>query len=120
MLAEQLLTLHVGLALPFLLAATLKIAQGSSLVAAITAAGMMQTVLPTSGLDGETGRALAVLAIGAGAMTGPHVNDPFFWLLADAATLRPTRALAWITGGTIVQGVILVAALIVIKEAVLF
>ncbi len=120
LLAEQLLSLPIGLALPFLLAATLKIAQGSSLAAAITAAGMMQTLLPAAGLDGDTGRTLAVLAIGAGAVTGTHVNDPFFWLVADGARLRPAGALAWVTGGTIVQGFVVVAALIVIKEAFLF
>jgi len=111
LVAERLLPLSLGIALPFLVAATMKILQGSSLVAAITAAGMMQSLLPSAGLDGETGRALAVLAVGAGAVTGTHVNDPFFWLVADGASLRPARALGWVTGATILQGVLAIVVL---------
>ncbi len=114
LVAERLLPLRLGIALPFLLAAVMKALQGSSLVAAITAAGMMQGLLPAAGLDGETGRALAVLAVGAGAVTGTHVNDPFFWLVADGASLRPARALGWVTGGTVGQGLISIMALVLL------
>ncbi len=40
------------------------------------------------------GKALAALAIGAGAMTVSHVNDEYFWLVADRAGLTPPRGLA--------------------------
>jgi GntP family gluconate:H+ symporter len=115
MLAERLLTMPCGLALPFLVAAVMKTAQGSSLVAAITAAGMIQPLLPALGLDGDTGRALAVLAIGAGAMTVPHVNDGFFWLVAHAASLRPARALKFFSGLNLLQFVLAMAALLAIR-----
>jgi GntP family gluconate:H+ symporter len=117
MLAERLLPLPWGLALPFLVATVMKTVQGSSLVAAITASGMIQPLLPSLGLDGETGRALAVLAIGAGAMTVPHVNDGFFWLVADAAGLRPARALQRFTSLALAQGVFALAALLTIRAA---
>ncbi len=45
LLGERLLAWHAGLLVPFLIAAVIKTLQGSSLVAAITAAGMMQTAL---------------------------------------------------------------------------
>jgi len=80
-------------------------------VAAITAAGMMQGALAGTGLDDAGGRSLAVLAIGAGAMCGAHINDGFFWLVADAARLRPARALALVTGGTVLQGALALGAL---------
>jgi GntP family gluconate:H+ symporter len=114
MLAERVLPLGLGLAVPFLAAAIMKTVQGSSLVAAITAAGMVQPLLAALGLDGENGRALAVLAVGAGAMTAAHVNDMFFWLVADAAALRPACALRWLTVGTLLQGLLALAALAVL------
>ncbi len=111
LVAERLLPVPMGLALPFLVAAVLKVLQGSSLAAAITAAGMVAPLLGGLGLDGATGRALAVLAVGAGAMSGAHVNDGLFWLVADGADLPPARALAVVTGGTLLQGVVVLAAL---------
>jgi GntP family gluconate:H+ symporter len=117
LLAERLLPLPCGLALPFLVAAVMKTVQGSSLVAAITAAGMIQPLLPALGLDGETGRALAVLAVGTGSITASHVNDGFFWLVADAASLRPARALVLVSGLTLLQGVVGIAALLAIHAA---
>jgi GntP family gluconate:H+ symporter len=109
--AEKLLPLKLGLALPFLVATVLKVLQGSSLAAAITASGMVAPLLGGLGLDDPTGHALAVLAVGAGAMSGAHVNDGLFWLIADGAGLRPARALAVVTGGTVLQGLVVLAAL---------
>jgi GntP family gluconate:H+ symporter len=103
LLGERLLPLHLGLLLPFLVAAVVKNLQGSSLVAAITAAGMLQPLLVPLGLDHETGRALAVLAIGIGAMTASHINDALFWLIGDAARLRPGQTLAVVTFSMLVQ-----------------
>jgi gluconate:H+ symporter, GntP family len=115
--AERWLPLPWGLAVPFLAAATMKAMQGSPLVAAITAAGMVQPLLAVLGLDGETGRALAVLAIGAGAMTASHVNDGLFWVVADEAGLRPPGALALVSGGTLLQGALALASLLALHSA---
>jgi GntP family gluconate:H+ symporter len=112
LLAERVLPLGLGLAVPFLAAAIMKTLQGSSLVAAITAAGMAQPLLAGLGLDSDTGRALAVLAVGAGSVTVTHVNDGFFWLVADAAGMRPGRALATVSTLTLLQGIVMLVALI--------
>ncbi|MGA2892945.1 MAG: GntP family permease [Xanthobacteraceae bacterium] len=104
-----------GLLIPFLVAATIKTLQGSSLVAAITAAGMVQPILTPLGLDGANAKALAALAIGAGAMTLCHVNDEYFWLVADRAGLSPLRALTVVSVGTLLQGVIAVTALLALS-----
>ena len=118
LLGERFLAWHVAsplaLLVPFLIAATIKTLQGSSLVAAITAAGMAQPVLAPLGLDGETGKALATLAIGAGAMTVTHINDEFFWVVADRARLSPLGALGKVSAGTLLLGLIAVAALIIL------
>jgi GntP family gluconate:H+ symporter len=117
LLAEHLLPLPWGLALPFLVAAVMKTVQGSSLVAAITAAGMIQPLLPSLGLDSETGRALAVLSVGAGSLTVSHVNDGLFWLVAEGASLRPARAMALFSFPTLLQGILAIATLLAIRAA---
>ncbi len=115
MIGERLLGWHAagfgGVLVAFMVAATIKTLQGSSLVAAITAAGMMQPLLLPLSLGDPAGKALAALAIGAGAMTVSHVNDELFWLAAHRAGLQPLRGLATIGLGTLLQGIIAAAAL---------
>ena len=118
LIAERLLGWHAGLLVPFAVAATVKTLQGSSTVAAITAAGMVQPLLGSLGLDNETGRALAALAVGAGAITVAHINDPLFWLIADGADFAPARALKLVSGGTLLQAA--AAMLLVMGSAALF
>jgi gluconate:H+ symporter, GntP family len=112
LLGERLGSWPGGVLVPFLIAATIKTLQGSSLVAAITAAGMVQPLLAGLGLAGENATALAALAIGAGAMTVSHVNDEYFWLVANGVRLSPLRGLQRFSAGTLLQGVIAAAALL--------
>jgi gluconate:H+ symporter, GntP family len=119
LLGERLLTWHLGppfaLLIPFLVAAAIKTLQGSSLVAAITAAGMVQPILFSLGLSNASGAALAALAVGAGAMTASQVNDEFFWLVANSAGLTPLHGLTRFTIGTLLQGLIAVAVLLLLS-----
>jgi gluconate:H+ symporter, GntP family len=114
-LGERLLGLHGGVLIPFLVAAVMKALQGSSLVATITAAGMIEPTLGPLGLAGESGKVLATLAIGAGTMTASHINDEFFWVAAHSARLSTWRAVVAITGGTLLQGLVAVALLLVVS-----
>ena len=100
LLGERIAGLPGGVLIPFLVAAVIKTLQGSSLVAAIAAAGMIQPSLTSLGLGTESGRALATLAIGAGAMTVSHVNDDYFWLVTWNAGLAPARGLVALSLGT--------------------
>jgi GntP family gluconate:H+ symporter len=115
--AIDLLPAHGALALlvPFALAAIVKTLQGSSLVAAITAAGMMMELLAPLGLDDPTGRTLAALAVGAGAMTVSQINDGFFWLVARAGGFTLPAALARLSVGTALQGVLAIAVLMLFR-----
>ncbi len=118
LLGEQLLSLHLAFAgsilLPFFIAAAVKVLQGSSLVAAITAAGIMQPLLMPLGINDGTARAIAALATGAGAMTVSHINDEYFWLVSANAGLRPLRGLAIFTTATLLQGLVAAAALLIV------
>lgn len=115
LLGERLLGWPGGLFVPFVVAAVIKTLQGSSLVAAITTAGMVQPLLPQLGLADPSGAALAALVIGAGAMTVSHVNDDYFWLVTTTARLSPARGLAALSGGTLLQGVVALAALFLLS-----
>jgi GntP family gluconate:H+ symporter len=107
LLAERVLEAPpaLGVAVPFLVAFTSRVVQGSALTAVITAAGMMQPMVAPLGMDGEPGRALVAVAIGVGAMAGQHLNDGYFWMASHHAGLRAAAALRWITGGALAQGV---------------
>jgi GntP family gluconate:H+ symporter len=96
--------LNLGLLLPFIIAATLKSAQGSSTVSIITTAAIMAPILESFGLDSSLGRALTVLSIGAGAMTVSHLNDSFFWVVAQFSEMNTTTALRSQTVSTLIQG----------------
>ena len=95
---------NLGLLLPFIIAATLKSAQGSSTVSIITTAAIVAPILESFGLDSAIGRALTVLSIGAGAMTVSHLNDSFFWVVAQFSGMNTTTALKSQTIATLIQG----------------
>ena len=118
LIGERVAGLHGGVLIAFLVAAVIKTLQGSSLVAAIAAAGMIQPSLASLGLDAENGRALATLAIGAGAMTFSHVNDDYFWLVTWNAGVTPVRGLVALSLGTLAQGLCGVALLSILSLAV--
>lgn len=73
---------HLGLLIPFLIAILLKTAQGSSTVAAITAASIVAPMIGVLQLDSEMGRIIVLLAIGAGTLTISHANDSYFWVVS--------------------------------------
>lgn len=94
----------LGMLIPFLIAAFLKTAQGSSTVAIITAAAITAPLLEPLGLDSVTGKALIVLAIGAGSLTVSHVNDSYFWVVAKFSEMETSTALRTHTIATLIMG----------------
>ena len=106
--------LDLGLLLPFIIAAVLKTAQGSSTVAIITTAAIIAPILESFGLDSSMGRALAVLAIGAGSMTVSHINDSYFWVVAQFTEMDTPTALKSQTVSTLIQGLVGIAIIMVL------
>ncbi len=78
----------MGILFPFLITSLLKTAQGSSTVAIITAASLVQPLLPALNLNSENGRLLCVLSMGAGSMIISHANDAYFWVIAKFSSLE--------------------------------
>lgn len=65
--------------LAWIVAAVLRIALGSSTVAAISSTGIVLPLLQAS----DVNVALVVLAIGAGSVILSHVNDAGFWMFKE-------------------------------------
>ena len=94
----------LGLFFPFLLAALLKTAQGSSTVAITTTAGILAPLMTTLGFITPADAAMVVIAIGAGAMTVSHANDSYFWVVTNFGDLEPQDGYKTQTLGTLVIG----------------
>lgn len=67
------------LLLGWLIATIIRIALGSATVAGLTAAGIVQPLVISSGISPE----LMVLSIGAGSLMCSHVNDTGFWMFKE-------------------------------------
>lgn len=95
----------IGVFFPFLLAAILKSAQGSSTVAITTTAGIVAPLLPMLGLASPALASLTVIAIGAGAMTVSHANDSYFWVVTNFGGMSTPDGYKTQTLGTLVVGI---------------
>lgn len=95
----------IGILFPFIMAAILKTAQGSSTVAITTTAGIMAPLMSAMGLDTPVLSALTVMAIGAGSMTVSHANDSYFWVVTNFGGMTPEQGYKTQTMATLVEGI---------------
>jgi GntP family gluconate:H+ symporter len=111
----------VGLSiwLPFMIAAALKTAQGSSTVAIVTTAGIVSPLLATLGLEAATAKALVVVAIGAGSMVVSHANDSYFWVVTGLSGMTVKQGYRLQTLGTLIEGCAAAGTLTIISLIVL-
>ena len=105
----------IGIFFPFLLAAILKSAQGSSTVAITTTAGIVAPLLETLGIVSPVGIALTVMAIGAGAMTVSHANDSYFWVVTNFGEMTPEQGYKTQTMLTLVMGIAAMVGIFVLN-----
>jgi GntP family gluconate:H+ symporter len=117
-LGSSLSTLSIGILVPFIIAAALKTAQGSSTVALVTTSALIAPLLPALGLATVFGKILTVMAIGAGAMTVSHANDSFFWVVTEFSGMDVQTGYKAQTAATLVQG--LVTIIVVSVLALIF
>lgn len=101
----------MGLLVPFLIAAFLKTAQGSSTVSVMTTASIIAPMV--TALDFNTGNriVLATLAMGAGSMILSHSNDAYFWVVTKFSDLEIKSTLRVWTTTTAVMGIFAFAAI---------
>lgn len=109
----------LGLAVPFIIAAIMKTAQGSSTVAIITTASFIAPMAGMLGLDSESGRLFSMLSMGAGSMIVSHANDSYFWVISNFGGVDPTSNLKVYSTSTIVMGITVFACVWVTSMFVL-
>lgn len=118
-LGDVLQTLSLGIFVPFIIAAALKSAQGSSTTALVVTSTIIFPLLASLGLDSEIGKVLTVMAIGAGAMTVSHANDSFFWVVSRFSQMDVATAYKAYTTATLIQGVVTIAVVYVLSGILL-
>jgi GntP family gluconate:H+ symporter len=87
-LGQTLTEYNMGIFLPFVLAAAIKTAQGSSTVALVTTASIIMPMMSSLGFDSEIQKALVVIVIGAGSAVVSHANDSFFWVVTQMSGMN--------------------------------
>ena len=95
-----------GILIPFIIAALLKTAQGSSTVAIITTSSIIFPLLSVLGLDSEMGKVWAIMALGVGSMTVSHANDSYFWIVSQMSDMDVKTDYRTHTVGTLLQGTV--------------
>ena len=89
-LMGRLETLVLGLA--FVVASTLKVAQGSGTVSIVVTSSMMASMLP--GAEGlGYNHVYVALAVGCGSMVGVWMNDSGFWVVCQMSGFTPEETL---------------------------
>ena len=96
----------LGLLVPFIIAAALKTAQGSSTTALVVTSSLIAPLLGDLGLNSSMGAVLTVMSIGAGAMTVSHANDSYFWVVAQFTGMETETAYKTQTVATLIQGLV--------------
>jgi gluconate:H+ symporter, GntP family len=104
-LSKSLSQANLGIWLPFIIAAALKTAQGSSTVAMITTASLMTPLMSSLGFESAVARALVVSSIAAGAMVVSHANDSLFWVVTQMSKMNVKTGYKLHTVGTLIIGV---------------
>ena len=99
--ASGLVLMLVG----FGVSAVLKVAQGSSTVAMITASGIMAALVTSPSVLGYHPAYLAT-AIGSGSLIGSWMNDSGFWVFAKMSGLTETEALKSWTPLLLILGIV--------------
>lgn len=105
------------LLLGFIVAAVLKIAQGSSTVAMITASSIVASIIPDSG-ELPFHMVYLATAIGAGSLIVSWMNDSGFWIFTKMGGLTEGEALSTWTILLIVLGVVAQATTMILASTV--
>lgn len=65
----------------------------------------MAPLLGTLGIDSAAGKALIVVALGAGSMMASHANDSYFWVVTQFSNMNVNQGYRLQTLGTLTVGI---------------
>lgn len=105
----------LGIILPFIIAAALKSAQGSSTVAMITTASLIAPMLGGLGIESASMIALTVVAIGAGSTVVSHANDSFFWVVTQMSGMDVSTGYRLHTAASAILGCSAIVIVIILS-----
>jgi GntP family gluconate:H+ symporter len=105
-LGNSLAQFNLGVFLPFIIAAAIKTAQGSSTVSLITTSTIVYPLLGVLGMSSPMGAVLATMAIGCGSMVVSHANDSYFWVVSQFSNIPVDIAYKTQTMATMVMGIV--------------
>lgn len=110
-IGNRVLTAGVpAILVPFLVAAAIKTAQGSSMVTMVTAPSIILPILPALNLS----PVVATLAVSAGALICVNVNDSFFWVVTGFSEMNAATGIKALTLLSIIQGIVAFAVVAVL------
>jgi GntP family gluconate:H+ symporter len=66
----------------------------------------MAPLISSLGMDSNAGRALVVVALGAGGMIASHANDSYFWVVTQMSEMSVNQGYRLQTLGTMVVGIV--------------
>ncbi|MBR7127481.1 MAG: GntP family permease [Lentisphaeria bacterium] len=107
-----------ALLIPLIIAAVLKIAQGSSTLAILTAASISLPLLDSLHLSSAVMRSLTCCAVCCGGMIFSHTNDSYFWVVTKFSGMSVRQGLKLQSLGTLISGS--AAALIILLLGLFF
>ncbi|MDN4504272.1 GntP family permease [Alteromonadaceae bacterium BrNp21-10] len=113
LLGDAFVDLNAGILLPFLIAAAIKTAQGSSTVALITTASIISPLMASLGFTESLEKAMVVIAIGAGSAVVSHANDSFFWVVTQMSGMDVKTGYRLQSLGTFVLGASAISCLLI-------
>jgi len=122
MVGKTLASLDLGamnILLPFIVAAGLKTAIGSSTVAMITTASLVAHLLPSMGLATGFGPPLTTLAIASGAMMFSHVNDSYFWVITQMTKMSVAQGYRLVTVASGIAGLTAILTVFLLSLALI-
>jgi len=114
-IGQSLAAANLGMWLPFIIAAAIKTAQGSSTVAIITTASLLAPLMDSLGFVSPLAKALTVVAIGAGSMVVSHANDSYFWVVTQFSKMDVKTGYKLQTFGTLLEGLTAAVAVWIIS-----
>ncbi|MFC1566075.1 GntP family permease [Candidatus Neomarinimicrobiota bacterium] len=109
----------VILVVAFIVAAALKISQGSSTASLVITSSIIAPFLISANIDTSIGLALVVMAIGGGAMTISHANDSYFWVVSQFSGMNVSDSYKSFTMVTLLQGVTVLITTLLLYQILL-
>ncbi|MCL1864253.1 MAG: SLC13 family permease [Spirochaetes bacterium] len=91
----------IGLLLPFLISAAIKIISGSPVTAIITASTISAAFIQSAGLS----PLFTLGAVAAGSVIASHANDPYFWVVSQHSDFNTDDLYKYFTTSTIIASI---------------